>query len=113
DFRAALNEGNYNRFNSEKIGNGTMKGIVFERNRGSKIPNAWGGQMTIAALEPPGVEVSYLTTFMPYGSGAEVWSTFSKDGTLNTASKGWLSSGEPLVGARAVKCTLEPGGQKI
>src|SRR6267142_794451 len=113
DFRAALNEGNYNRFSSEKIGNATMKGVVFERNRGSRIPNAWDGQMTIAALETPGVEVSYLTTFLPYGSGAEVWSTFSKDGTLNTASKPWLSSGEPLVGAIAVRFTLEPGEKKI
>jgi len=113
DFRAALNEGNYNRAVSEKVGDATMKGIVFERNRAGEVPNAWDGQMTIAALETPGVEVTYLTTFLPYGSGEEVWSTFAKDGTLTTASKGWLSSGEPLVGAIAVKFTLNPGEKKI
>ena len=113
DFRAALNDGNYNRSHSEKIGDTTMKGIVFERNCASAVPNEWDGQMTIAALETPGVEITYLTTFLPYGSGSEVWSTFSKDGTLDTTSKPWLSSGEPLVGAIAVKFTLNPGEKKI
>src|SRR5881296_362975 len=61
DFRAALSEGNYNRFAFEKFSSATMKGIVFERTRGGNIPNAWDGQMTIAALETPGVEVTYLT----------------------------------------------------
>src|SRR5437879_244275 len=94
DFRAALSEGNYNRFAFEKFSNATMKGIIFERTRGGNIPNAWDGQMTIAALETPGVEVSYLTTYSPDGNGSEVWSTFSKDGTLATSTKPWLSSGE-------------------
>src|SRR5215468_3502948 len=113
DFRAALSEGNYNRANSENVGGATMKGIVFERNYAGSVPNAWDGQMTIAGLETPGVEISYLTTFASDGNGSEVWSTFSKDGTLNTASKGWLSSGEPLAGAIAVKFTLNPGEKKI
>ena len=113
DFRAALSEGNYNRSNSEKIGDGTMKGILFERNYAGSVPNAWDGQMSIAALETPGVEVSYLTTFALDGNGSEVWSTFSKDGTLNSASKGWLSSGEPIAGAIAVKFTLNPGEKKV
>src|SRR3984893_5951765 len=65
DFRAGLNEGHFNRFNSEHLGAATMKGIVFERNRGSNSPKAWDGQLTIAALESPGVEVSYLTTYSP------------------------------------------------
>src|SRR5215475_9623916 len=112
DFRAALSEGNYNRANSEKIGDATMKGIIFDRNYAGKVPNAWDGQMAIAALETPGVEVTYLTTFAPYG-GQEVWSTFSKDGTLDTSSKPWLSSGEPICGAIAVKFTLNPGEKKI
>lgn len=113
DFRAALNEGNHNRFHLERLGGSTMKGIVFEHNRASKLPNSWDGEMSIAALESPGVEVSYLTTFSPQGDGNEVWSTFSKDGTLSNASPPWLSSGEPLAGAIAVKFTLQPGEKKI
>src|SRR5260370_16462369 len=92
DFRAALSEGNYNRSASEKLSNATMKGIVFERTRGGNIPNAWDGQMTIAALETPGVEVSYLTTYSPDANGSEVCSTFSKDHTLATSPNPSLSS---------------------
>ncbi len=113
DFRAGLNEGNHNRFQSEHLGDGTMKGLVFERNHGGKQLAAWDGQMTIAALESAGVEVSYVTTFSPDGPGSEVWSTFAKDGTLSNMSTPWLSSGEPLAGAIAVKFTLEPGENKI
>lgn len=115
DFRAASNEGNYNRFASETgaTGSGTvMKGVVFERHRGSKEANPWDGQIAIAAAEAPGVQVSYLTTFPADGSGGEVWSTFSKDGTLSNTSQPWLSSGEPLAGAIAVRFTLEPGEKK-
>jgi len=112
DFRGALNEGNFNRFHSEKIGDGAMKGIVFERNRGSKEANAWDGQMSIAALESSGVEISYVTTFSPDGPGNEVWDSFAKDGRLSDSNQPWLSSGEPLAGAIAVRFTLAPGEKK-
>jgi len=113
DFRAALNEGNFNRFQSEKLAEGTTKGIVFERNRGSKEANAWDGQMAIAALESAGLQISYVTTFSPDGPGNEVWDSFAKDGTLSNSGQPWLSSGEPLAGAIAVKFTLAPGEKKV
>jgi non-lysosomal glucosylceramidase len=113
DFRAGLNEGNFNRYRDEKLSDGTMKGVVLERNRGSKEANAWDGQMTIAAMESPGVEISYVTTFSPDGDGSDVWSSFAKDGSLSDSNAPWLSSGEPLAGAIAVKFTLEPGEKKV
>jgi non-lysosomal glucosylceramidase len=113
DFRAGLNEGNFNRYNSEHLGDETMKGVLFERNRGGTEPASWDGQMTIAALESKDVRVSYLTTYSPDGDGSEVWSSFAKDGTLPNSSTPWLSSGEALAGAIAVKFTLEPGETKI
>jgi non-lysosomal glucosylceramidase len=115
DFRGADNEGDYNRFASEPIASGsgqTMKGVMFERNRGSKMANPWDGQIAIAALESPGVEVSYLTTFAAQGDGSQVWSTFSKDGSLSNTSQPWLSSGESLAGAIAVRFTLAPGEKR-
>src|SRR5258708_21283481 len=112
DFRAAMNEGNFSRANSEHVGSETMKGIVFSRQRGSKDANAWDGQMTIAGMESPGVQVSYVTTFSPDGDGSEVWNTFAKDGSLTETTAPWLSSGEQLAGAIAVKFTLEPGEKK-
>src|SRR5271155_2432798 len=60
DFQAVLNQGNQNHFQSESVASGgTMKGIVFERNRADGVPNEWDGEFFIAALESPGVEVSY------------------------------------------------------
>ncbi|HKF25252.1 MAG TPA: non-lysosomal glucosylceramidase [Candidatus Acidoferrum sp.] len=113
DFHAALNEGNYNRFHSEKVADGTMKGVLFERNRGSRVANGWDGQMAIAALDSESVQISYVTAFSPEGPGDEVWGSFAKDGTLSNAGEPWLSSGEPLAGAIAVKFTLAPGEKKI
>jgi non-lysosomal glucosylceramidase len=113
DFRAGLNEGNFNRYNSEHLGDETMKGVMFERNRGGTEPTSWDGQMTIAALESKGVQVSYVTTYSPDGDGSEVWHSFAKDGTLSNSNVPWLSSGERLAGAIAVKFTLEPGETKI
>jgi non-lysosomal glucosylceramidase len=113
DFSAGLNEGNFNRYSSEHLGSETMKGIVFERNRGSKELSAWDGQLTIAALASPGVEVSYVTTFSPQSDGSDVWNAFAKDGVLSDRTAPWLSSGEPLAGAIAVRFTLAPGEKKI
>lgn len=113
DFHAALNEGNFNRYDSEHLGDAAMKGIVFERHHGGRELAAWDGQMVIAALQSPGVEISYVTTFSPDGDGSEVWKTFSKDGSLPGSNPPWLSSGEPLAGAIAVRFTLAPGEKKI
>src|SRR5580765_1187257 len=112
NFSAALNEGNFNKYNSEHLGGETMKGIEFGRQRGSKEASAWDGQMTIAAMETASVSVSYVTTFSPQGDGSDVWNNFAKDGTISSATEPWLSSGEPLAGAIAVKFTLQPGEKK-
>ena len=113
NFRDALNEGNFNQYKSEQTSDGTMKGLVFGRHHGSKEASAWDGQMTIAALQSAGVEVSYVTTYSPDGDGSEVWNTFAKDGSLSNSSVPWLSSGERLAGAIAVKFTLAPGEKKV
>ena len=65
DFQGAPNQGNHNRFVSESVDGRAMKGVVFERNRASRAPREADGQFVIAALESPGVEVSYQTTFPP------------------------------------------------
>jgi len=112
DFRAALSEGNYNRFAFEKFSSATMKGIVFERTRGGNIPNAWDGQMTIAALETQMSKFPISPPIQPDGNGSEVWSTFSKDGTLATSTKPWLSSGESLAGVHRREIHSRPRREK-
>jgi non-lysosomal glucosylceramidase len=114
NFNGALNEGNHNRFVSKPLGAaGTMKGIVFDRDRAGTAQNEWDGQMMIAALEAQGVEVSYQTTFLPNGNGSEVWKPFAKDGRLANDDNNWVSSGERQAGAIAIRFTLRPGEKRI
>ena len=111
-FHDRLSAGNRNRFVSEKLADGTMKGIIFDRERRLPITEAWDGQFAIAALESPGVEVSYQTTFEAGGNGSVVWAPFSKSGALANSDNSWISSGEDLAGAIAVRFTLKPGEKK-
>jgi non-lysosomal glucosylceramidase len=114
DLSGGINAGNFNHVEQESLGAaGTMKGIVFDRNHLGPVTEAWDGQMTIAALESPGVEISYQNTFDPGGDGAEVWQPFSKDGSLSNNSEKWTSSGEWIAGAIAVRFTLQPGEKRI
>jgi non-lysosomal glucosylceramidase len=114
DFSDARNEGNYNAFASEPAGTaGTLKGILFNRHRSDGIPNEWDGQMAIATLESPGVEVSYQTSFRADQDGREVWAPFAKDGRLSSKETSWVSSGEPLAGGIVVRFTLQPGEKRV
>ena len=114
DFKGSTNAGNENRMITTPLGEaGTMKGLVFDRHRPAGVQNDWDGQFAIAALESPGVEVSYQTTFATGGDGQEVWKPFSKDGRLANSNEKWISSGEALGGAIAVRFTLQPGEKRI
>jgi non-lysosomal glucosylceramidase len=114
DLRGGINAGNHNRAANEALGStGTMKGIVLDRNHIGPVQEQWDGQFAIAALESPGVEVTYQTTFAPDRDGKEVWAPFSKDGRLANSDDSWTSSDEPLAGAIAVRFTLEPGEKRV
>jgi non-lysosomal glucosylceramidase len=113
NYFGAMSEGDHNKYVSEPLGDGTMKGILFDRNRfGASVRDEWDGQMVIAALESPGTEITYHTTFPLGGDGSEVWAPFSKDGRLSNDAQPWISSGEPLAGAIAVRFTLKPGEKR-
>src|SRR4029079_8856877 len=108
-----LSHANVNTFKSEALAGGrAMKGIVFDRQRSGPVSEEWDGQFAIAAPESPGVEVTYLTDFDPGTPGAEVWAPFARDGRLPNATRGVVSSGEPLAGAIAVRFTLAPGARR-
>lgn len=112
DFREANNLQNINAVHSEQTDNGLMKGIVFDRLRKTPVQEDWDGQFAIAAIESPGVQVSYVQTFMPSRDGSDVWDPFSTSGELPSSSFNFASGGEPLAGAIAVKFTLAPGEKK-
>src|ERR1700757_2022145 len=125
DLGGKINDGNRNLLRSEPFppalknskegaaSAATMKGIVFDRNHLGPVQDEWDGQFVIAALESPGVEVTYQTTFAPDRDGKEVWAPFSKDGKLANSNDAWTSSGEALAGAIAVRFTLAPGEKRV
>jgi non-lysosomal glucosylceramidase len=114
DFQSALSQGNVNRPKKESLSTsgGTMKGVVFDRDRAHGTLNEWDGQFTIAALESPGVEVFYQNEFLADGDGKSVWAPFSKDGSLANSDTSWVSASEKIGGAIAVRFTLQPGEKK-
>ena len=112
-FGKSPSRGNHNEFKSESSPAGSMKGIVFDRLRSGDKPNEWDGQFAIAALESPGVEVTYQTTFLANGDGHAVWTPFSADGRLANDNTNWVSDSEKLAGAIAVRFTLKPGESRI
>jgi len=112
DMKGALDQGNHNRFVDEAGPNGHVKGIIFDRLHPGGVKSDFDGQWAIASVEAPGVEISYQTTFLPFG-GDEVWKPFSKDGRLANDNQSWTSSGEPLAAAIAVRFTLKPGEKRV
>jgi non-lysosomal glucosylceramidase len=113
NFDNVINAQNTDHFRSQPMQNGTMKGIVFDRVRPDKaVQEEWDGQFAIAAVESPGVEVSYINAFLPQNDGGEVWKPFSSTGSLPNLDQSFASSGEVLAGAIAVKFTLRPGEKK-
>lgn len=114
DFNGRTNSGNFNRNFSQSAGAaGTVRGVLFDRIRPADVQNDWDGQFAIAAVESPGVEVTYQTTYTPDIGGAEVWLPFSKDGRLANSDLNWISSGETFAGAIAVRFTLQPGEKRV
>jgi non-lysosomal glucosylceramidase len=113
DFQGALNQGNQNHFRKESVAAAeTMKGVVFDRSRADGAQNEWDGEFSIAAIESPGVEVTYQTEFLADGDGKAVWVPFSKDGRLANSAVSWVSASEKLGGAVAVRFTLQPGEKR-
>src|SRR5260370_34074443 len=108
DFQEANNLQKMNSFRSEQVSGGVMKGIVFDRLRTAPVKEDWDGQFAIAAIESPGVQVSYVQTFMPSSDGADVWRPFSSSGVLPSSPFHVASGGEPMAGAIAVEFTLAP-----
>lgn len=113
DFQGAPNQGNHNEFAEEKVASGLMKGIVFDRNRAGSAPREADGEFAIAAIESQGVQVSYQASFPADGDGKAVWGHFAKDGRLADNATSWVSDGEKLAGAIAVRFTLQPGEKKV
>ena len=110
DLSGGLDAGNRNRLMNQD----GMKGILFDRNRSGAVQDEWDGQFAIAALESPGIEVTYQTTYLPEDTErSDIWKPFASDGRLANSDQNWVSSGERLAGAIAVRFTLKPGEKRV
>ncbi|MBN1681615.1 MAG: glucosylceramidase [Anaerolineae bacterium] len=68
------------------------------------------GTMAIAALEAPGVSVSYRSVFNSQSDGAEIWQDFAADGALDNRDNAKPSGErEPPGAGIAVTFDLDPG----
>jgi non-lysosomal glucosylceramidase len=116
NFAGGQAAGNFNKFVTEPSAGGSIKGIVFDRERPKEIANEWDGQWVIATEEAAGTEVSYQTTWATGAKGPDtaesLWQSFAKDGNLPNSDRTWISSGEQINGAIAIKFTLKPGEKR-
>ena len=91
-----------------------MKGIVFDRERNTPVTDEWDGQFSIAALESPGVEVSYQTTFQPDDTDGRLsGSLFAATASSRTAMKTGSAAARRWRAAIAVRFTLKPGEKRV
>ncbi|GET44067.1 GH116 family glycosyl hydrolase [Microseira wollei] len=71
------------------------------------------GQMCIATLSNPSLEVFYHTGWNPVGDGADIWKTFAADGSLpDRNNETPAAAGEQIGAAIAVRFTVRPGKTK-
>ena len=97
---------------NEPAADGRSKGILFRRQgQNVRTGNAMSGSMAIAALEDPGkVRVSVQAAFDPRGDGADVWTRFAADGSLDVSrTSAPAAPGQGTGAAVAVTFTLKPG----
>ncbi len=100
--------GNFN----EAAAEGRAKGVLFRKEgQDVRTGNAMSGTMAIAALESPGKSrVTIQEAFDPRGDGADVWTKFGADGTVDAARRSSpAAAGQGTGAAVAVTFTLKPG----
>ena len=97
---------------NEAAEDGRAKGVLFRKQaQNVRTGNALSGSMAIAALESPGKSrIAIQPAFDPRGDGADVWTRFAADGSLDTARKpAPAGPGQGTGAAVAVTFTLKPG----
>ncbi len=71
------------------------------------------GQIAVATVRNPAIEVFYLSRWNPEGDGSEVWDSFAADGSLpDKEDETPAAPGEQIACAIAVRITIQPGKTK-
>ncbi len=88
---------------------GRMVGVEMRRMQPFE-PREGDGSLVIAALETPGVSVSYRSRFVANGDGADIWDDFAADGMLdNSHDESPSQTGEVLGAGVTITFDLAPG----
>jgi len=104
--RLGDSQGNFNQLveDAEQIG------CVLGRASSGDVLHEGEGQWAIATLKTSNCEIFYHTRWNPTSTGADVWQSFTTNGSLpNHADETPAAEGEQLAAAIAVRFTLQPG----
>lgn len=98
--------GNYNQW----IQDNYRVGCLFNRIQLHEELQEGEGQLCIASVLNPSLEVFYQTRWHPKGDGLEVWDDFARNGSLSDRQDETPADpGEQIAGAIAVRFTIRPG----
>lgn len=85
-------------------------GCLMTRLGGGDATEEGEGQIAIATISNPAVEVYYHSRWNPASDGSSIWDNFATDGTLpDVEDETPANAGEQIGCAIAVKFTLRPG----
>ncbi|MGB7444590.1 MAG: GH116 family glycosyl hydrolase [Coleofasciculaceae cyanobacterium] len=98
--------GNYNQW----IVDSFRVGYLLDRVRLQEEIQHGEGQLCLATVSNPSLDVFYQTRWNPAGNGAEVWDSFSTDGSLSDSQNETPAEpGEQIAAAIAIRFTIRPG----
>ncbi|NET55610.1 MAG: bile acid beta-glucosidase [Symploca sp. SIO2E6] len=98
--------GNYNQW----IVDSYRVGCLLDRVRLHDQIQEGEGQLCLATVTNPSMDVFYHGRWNPVGSGGELWSTFAVDGSLgDNQDETPAAPGEQIATAMAIRFTIRPG----
>ncbi len=101
--------GNFNQW----IQDGFRVGCLFNRIQLHDALREGEGQMCIASVSNPSVEVFYHNRWNPSGDGSDVWDWFARNGSLpDIQDEIPAEPGEQIAGALCLRFTVRPGKTK-
>jgi non-lysosomal glucosylceramidase len=104
--RLGDSKGNFNQWKRDR----SHAGCLMDQSDRPENPEEGDGQWAIATPAHPNAEVFYNTRWNPAGDGAELWQTFSQNGSLQIVDDQTpAAEGEQVGVAIAVRFTLAPG----
>ena len=98
--------GNYNQWIVDRF----RVGCLLDRVRLQEEIQQGEGQLCLATVSNPSLEVFYQTRWNPAGNGAEIWDSFATDGSLSDSQNETPAEpGEQIAAAITIRFTIRPG----